>query len=98
MSTIEIRPRFQKTVELSQQKILDRIQNSLDSDDIPIKGYIVDHHVVLKVLEKDRHFWSPQLDLEIEEKEEGCLIRGIFGPHPSVWFMFYLLLYRSWFC
>lgn len=88
MTTIEIRPRFQKSVNLVQKDILNRFQEALDSEVIPVRGYIVDHHIVLKVLEEDRHFWSPQLDLEIEEQEEGCLIKGLFGPHPSVWFLF----------
>ena len=51
-------------------------------------GKIVDNHVIIKVPKADQHYWSPQLTLELEDKEESTLIRGLFGPKPGVWTMF----------
>ena len=39
--------------------------------------------------ENDVHYWSPQLRLSLEENEEGTLIRGLYGPKPSVWALFF---------
>jgi len=85
---MEVRPRFQLEVPLSQEETLQRIRNALDKKMLSIRGLVVDHHVTLKIPPEDQHFWSPQLDLEVEEREEGSLIRGLFGPKPSVWLMF----------
>ncbi len=52
------------------------------------KGEIVDHHVLLKIPANHQHYWSPQLSLELEENENGTLIRGLYGPKPGVWTMF----------
>ena len=95
MANFEIRPRFKRTTNLSQNEIVSRIQNALNLDDSLIVGYIVDHHIFLKIPQKNRHYWSPELHLEIEEKEPTNIILGLFGPNPSVWFMyifFYTLL------
>ena len=43
----------------------------------------------------ERTFWSPYLNLEVDDEPDGSAIRGRFSPHPNVWTMFmgvYLLL------
>lgn len=45
--------------------------------------------------EPARHFWSPYLNLEIEDEPDGSVVRGRFSPHPHVWTLFmavYILL------
>ena len=88
MAKIEIRPRFQRWSKMPQSEVLEKFRIALEQEDAPVKGYLVDEHIYLKIPLKDQHFWSPQLNLEIEESEHGCLIRGLFGPNPSVWLMF----------
>lgn len=88
MTAIEIRPRFRKELAMSAKEALQRIRQALDDPQKKIKGYIADHHVVLKIPHEDQHYWSPQLSLEVEEDGEGALIRGLYGPKPSVWLMF----------
>ena len=90
MTAIEIRPRFKRISLQSQEEILKHLSSILKEPDRSIKGYVVDHHVVLKIPHENQHYWSPQLSLEIESipEKEGSLIRGLFGPKPSVWLMF----------
>jgi len=90
MSQLEIRPRFQRSSRFSKEEVLARIREQLDGAGQSVCGLVVDQHVTLKVPVEARHFWSPQLSLEIEEVEEGggSLIRGLYGPAPSVWLMF----------
>ncbi len=35
-----------------------------------------------------RHFWSPQLTIDVEDGAEGVRLRGRFGPHPHVWTLY----------
>ncbi len=88
MSNVEIRPRFQRESLLSKEEVLQRFEAALERRDQPVRGLIVDHHVTLKIPAEEQHFWSPQLGLEVEETENGSLIRGLYGPRPSVWLMF----------
>lgn len=53
-------------------------------------GMATEGFASLQIPDKDRHYWSPQLSLMMEELEnkEGTLIRGLYGPAPAVWTMF----------
>jgi len=87
-NTLEIRPRFRRVVSLEPGYVLDQFRQKLTRANAPIRGLIVDHHVTLKIPYEQQHFWSPQLDVEVETVPEGTLVRGLYGPHPSVWLMF----------
>lgn len=83
-----IRPRFKLNSPSSAEVIIQQITQVLMREDAPIKGTVAGHHITLRIPVAKQHYWSPQLDLEIEEHPEGSLIRGLFGPNPSVWFMY----------
>ena len=88
MSTVEIRPRFQRDVDLSAAEVLQRLRAALEKEE-SVSGRISDQHVVLGIPEAEQHFWSPQLTLEVEAmNEHRVLMRGLFGPKPTVWLMF----------
>ena len=53
---------------------------------------IVDDHIVIDVTVEENHFWSPQLNIEVEQNRRNkTLVKGLFGPKPTVWtfFMFF---------
>ena len=84
----QIRPRFKLWSKYSLSEIVDRITIGIHSDDAPCKARIIHDHIVLFFPSDKQHYWSPQLSLSIEEEDEGSLIRGLYGPRPSVWTMF----------
>jgi len=49
---------------------------------------VLNGHIVIRIPAHERHFWSPQLDLSIEEEEGKTLIRGFYGPNPNTWALF----------
>ena len=53
----------------------------------PFDGRVLGHHLTLTVRERDRHFWSPWLTLDVRNQQgaEGCHVHGRFNPHPSIW-------------
>ena len=53
----------------------------------------IDDHVFIKIPKKDQHFWSPQLHLEVIEKdqENESTLHGLFGPNPTIWTFFMFL-------
>jgi len=88
-SPILLRPRFKIEIDEPKDKILNRFKNNLQSENCLYCSKIVDEHIFLDVPEKESHFWSPQLHIEIEEDAGNkAIIKGLFGPKPQVWTLF----------
>ena len=90
MTSFRIRPRFKIESLYSCDEIKARIENKLATGNHPCYAEVSNHHIFLRVSPEEIHYWSPQLDLSCEAKEEGegTLIRGLYGPHPHVWTFF----------
>ncbi|MEA1785805.1 GTP-binding protein [Arenibacter sp. GZD96] len=86
INDLALRPRFQREIKKPKAFLLDVFEKSQQSPFIVSR---VDDHVFLRFNKKNSHFWSPQLHLEIVEKnEESCTIHGLFGPNPTLWTFF----------
>lgn len=83
-----LRPRFEVEVACPSQQVLRQLDAQLDDPDGPCRGNVVGRHAMLHIRDDLRHTWSPYLDLEVEPHGEGALLRGRFGPHPSIWSFF----------
>ena len=84
----QIRPRFQVLTQVPAQEIADRLKAGLQSEDSPCIGEAHARYANLEIPLQDQHYWSPQLAITMEETEEGTVVRGLYGPRPSVWTMF----------
>lgn len=92
MSSFRVRPRFNETLSLSQEEFKKNMEEALSSYDGVI-GSVSDTFCVLKIPVAERHYWSPQLTLTLEEEEENAdqlRVRGLYGPKPSVWAAFFM--------
>lgn len=87
---IVLRPRFQ---DVLNQPATDLLQKMEQAEQPPFLIKRLDDHVFIRFREAERHFWSPQLQLEILEEEgtEGCRVYGLFGPNPTLWTFFMFL-------
>ena len=85
---ILLRPRFKLELNHNNENALKTFENTKDNQ----KNFIVsrvDNHVFIRIPKDKQHFWSPQLHLEIDEIDSNkSVLRGLFGPKPSVWTMF----------
>ncbi len=89
MSSFRIRPRFKHLVTKEVKEVESDILESLAStEEIYTAGFVQGHtHLLIPI--NERHFWSPQLHLSTEGTEEGTIIRGLYGPNPTVWGLFF---------
>jgi len=86
---IVLRPRFQIELEQPKEKALVIFEN-INQPPFLVKR--MDDHVFIKFNNEEVHFWSPQLQLEITDTEEGgCKLYGLFGPNPTLWTFFMFL-------
>ena len=88
MNKIRIRPRYTFSVPLKKADVLNKLREALKDMPSGLEGKFVKPLVVVSVSKENRHFWSPELSLDIEEKENGTEIRCTLGPRSSLWTMF----------
>lgn len=89
MSSIRIRPRFIIEANFTPEELIDKIESSLKSEETDFYAEsMLTNFIVLKIKETDRKIWTPQLALSIDKSENSCTIRGLYGPRPTLWFMF----------
>ena len=83
---IVLRPRFQLQIPKNKENVLSMFEG-LKEDPFLVKR--LDEHVFIKFNQKEHHFWSPQLHLEIDEVDDiSCKLYGVFGPNPTLWTFF----------
>ena len=88
-SDIHLRPRFKMDFNESQQEIISKFENNLKDGECKYCSKIVDGHIIIDVPKEENHFWSPQLNIEVERIEgEETVVKGLFGPKPQVWTLF----------
>jgi len=96
MSSFRIRPRFSQIVDLDPEAAREQNVSRIDAESGRCEVKSFPGYVTLLIPEKDQHFWSPQLSLNLEATEEGkTVIHGIYGPNTNVWALFlygYLLV------
>ncbi len=88
MNKIRIRPRYTFSVPLKKADVLNKLREALKDMPSGLEGKFVKPLVVVSVSKENRHFWSPELSLDIEAKEKGTEIRCTLGPRSSLWTMF----------
>jgi hypothetical protein len=84
---LQLKPRFK--VEISGIDIYDRIktyQNLKTPKSVILKR--LDEHVWLSIPISERHYYSPRLHIEIEQREDDCVLHCTFGPNPNLWTLF----------
>ena len=94
MAKLQLRLRFKKTSSLKPEKIFERIEKQFDLPKAQFTGWVSTKHAMINIREGKRQYWSPQLNIEVEEIEKGSLIRCLYGPNPTVWtlFIFFYML------
>lgn len=86
---IVLRPRFQLELAETKENVLESLKKSETS---PLIVKKIEEHIFIKFNQKENHFWSPQLHLEVEKLDENsCKVFGVFGPNPTLWTLFMFL-------
>ncbi len=84
---IALRPRFQQELPISKKDFTNHFTKEALKSDYLIST--VDDHIFIRIPVSRSQFWTPELHLEIVEEKDGkILLKGLFGPKPSIWTMF----------
>jgi hypothetical protein len=88
MSSFRLRPRFKHRISGNQESLEHLIKEALE-DHESFTSQHLPGHLVLKLRAGKRHNWSPQLQLSFEQDGEHIIIRGLYGPNPTLWAIFF---------
>lgn len=89
MASFRIRPRFHQYRKENQEEVEKALLARLQDGDHRFISTHIPGHIIIRIRPEHRHFWSPQLQLSFESSDEGTLIRGLYGPNPTVWAVFF---------
>jgi hypothetical protein len=82
------RPHYRPRVTLLVRSPVDEVRAALQArlDGLPgvLEGRVRQRAVLAWIAAPERRFWSPSVELTLEEHTEGTLVRGVFGPHPNL--------------
>lgn len=95
IASIRSRPRFKIQTQMSPEEFNAKLKTHFQNHNKVLSGFVNSQESVIRLRKNSEKFWAPQLQIRLEEnegKEGGFLIRGVFGPRPSVW-TFFLFLY-----
>ena len=89
MTSFRVRPKFKIISEKKVTEIVELLSAKLEETAQPVEGKVFNTHGLLRIKPVEQHYWSPQLSISFEETEDHkTIIRGMYGPHPSVWAIF----------
>ncbi len=90
LNTIRTRPRFVHSSLLKKEEYLDLLRSYFQKKNKKIGGYITDDLSYFRIRSAKNSFWSPCLQLKVEEDpyDKVTYVRGVFGPKPAVWTLF----------
>ena len=89
MSSFRIRPRFKLQVKDNIDQVQSKINTELKKHSRQCSADINNTFITIRLPKEEIQYWSPQLRLTLEKNEQGTLIRGLYGPKPSVWALFF---------
>jgi hypothetical protein len=83
------RPRFTLDLPLSPEQVVERVRARMAASDAKVTGSLFRRTMLLTVRKQDSHFWSPQLDVQLEDAPGGgTRLAAMFAPHPQIWTSF----------
>jgi hypothetical protein len=88
MTSFRVRPKFRKECPCKPKDLVERINKRLETQHDQVEGKVFLTHGLFRILPEHQHFWSPQLNVSFEETDDGTVLRGMYGPHPTVWAVF----------
>ncbi|MEO9872081.1 hypothetical protein [Ekhidna sp.] len=89
MSSFKIRPRFKQRISGTKEDLEQMLLTGIKQKE---SQFITSHlpgHIYIRIHPSQQHFWSPQLHLSFEQDEDNVIVRGLYGPNPTVWAIFF---------
>lgn len=94
MISFRMRPGYLHEVTIAHDVVLERFRQRFVDPGSPCRGSVAGDVVQISICERQRHFWSPKLDLWVAPIASGARLEGRFAPRSEVWTLF-VAIYAS---
>ncbi len=89
MISWRLRPSFQQVLDYGIEDARDRIVEQVGRNEANFEVKSFPGFICLRIPMEERHFWSPRLNISLEEDESGkTRVQGTFGPNANVWALY----------
>ncbi|MEC5395030.1 hypothetical protein [Bergeyella sp. RCAD1439] len=92
LDKIRSRPRFKIQTDLSPEAYTAALKKFIDEKSDEFSATAHSELATIAVKTEQTPFWKPYLSLRSSSENHTTVIRGVFGPSPSVW-TFFMFLY-----
>ncbi len=92
LTSIRTRIRFKLSTHLNPEEYAENLKQYLNENSNDFTGNINKEVATIFVKNDNANFWKPNLAIRTEIDDNTTIIRGVFGPSPSVW-TFFMFLY-----
>lgn len=89
--SIKLRRKYESEIEPDQ--LFRKFQSSYDQNPKSVLIRVVKPNIFLKIDESERHYWSPEMSITIEEQENKTQVREVIGPNPAVFTLTMFLIF-----
>lgn len=70
-------------------EVTEKVKRHLARQGHFVEGSVFRRTLLLTIVPAKRHFWSPHLDVQLDEPADGgTRLSGTFGPQPELWVVF----------
>ena len=83
-----LRPRFELAIPETAEHLLERMGRRLRAPECSLCGLVTPNRIELHVPPSQKHLWSPELRLDVQQVADECRLVGTYAPHPHVWTLF----------
>jgi len=95
----QVRPRFERHVAVPVEECLRRIRDALEAPEEELIGKVAMRHASIEVPPETKHFWSPQMEVDLEGQEDETTVLYVrIGPSPPVFTGYIALQAVIFFC
>lgn len=91
MSSFRIRPRFREITNLTETEIQSRIESEINKTDSLFSATFSPGFFIIEMADAETHYWSPQLNISLQQVDDGLILRGLYGPKPTIWALFFYI-------
>lgn len=85
MKSAKFRPTFSFPTELTAREVVQIVKTEILKLPDEYAGQFANEYAIIGTTGKNRHFWSPWLQIEVRQYEHSREVFGRFTPHPNVW-------------
>lgn len=82
--TLGLRPRLKFNVPGDSETMSQKIREAYSEYNVTV----TDSYLVINIPKERQHYWSPHLQVELEDNDGEVLVSGLITPMPAVWTMF----------